>query len=46
MSVLTSDKIGAASEDWFSLKGDDLIDKMLEKREEIPSLVLEVLNNE
>jgi hypothetical protein len=45
MSVITSNKIGAASEDWFSLRGDDLIDEMTNKREEISSLVIKVLNN-
>jgi len=44
MSVITSDKIGAASEDWFSLKGTHLIEKMKEKREEIPSIVLSELS--
>jgi hypothetical protein len=43
MTVLTNSKLGATSEDWFSLKGEELIDIMRKKREEIPSLVLEVL---
>ena len=43
MTVLTNNKLGAVSEDWFSLKGDELIDTMRKKREEIPSLVLEKL---
>jgi hypothetical protein len=43
MTVLTNNKLGAVSEDWFSLKGDGLIDIMRKKREEIPTLVLEKL---
>jgi len=43
MTVLTNNKLGAVSEDWFELKGDDLINTMKKKREEIPNLVLELL---
>ena len=43
MTVLTSEKLGAVSEEWFSLKGEDLIDVMRHKRKTIPDLVLEKL---
>tara|TARA_R100001082_G_scaffold106750_1_gene79899 strand:+ start:5452 stop:6297 length:846 start_codon:yes stop_codon:yes gene_type:complete len=41
--VITNRKIGATSEDWFKLKGQPLIDKMREKRQSIPDIVLEHL---
>lgn len=41
--IATNKKIGAAGEDWFHLKGKPLIDKMREKRQEIPQLVLKHL---
>jgi hypothetical protein len=37
--VATNKKIGAASEEWFNLKGKPLIEKMREKRLEIPKIV-------
>tara|TARA_R110000824_G_scaffold177610_9_gene357095 strand:+ start:1159 stop:2751 length:1593 start_codon:yes stop_codon:yes gene_type:complete len=39
--ILTNDLIGAASEDWFSLKGRPLIKHMREKREEIVDLFVD-----
>lgn len=39
LSVSTNSRSGAVHEDWFSLKGEELIDKMIQKREEIASLV-------
>ena len=41
--VVTNKKIGAASEEWFRLKGKPLIDKMREKRLQIPEIVLKYL---
>ena len=41
--VITNNKIGAASEDWFKLKGQSLIDKMREKRLQIPEIVIKYL---
>ena len=44
MKVITNKKIGASSEEWFKLKGKDLIDYMAEKKHMICSLVEEKLN--
>lgn len=41
METITSKNIGAIGEDWFSLKGSDLIDVMIDKRQQIKDLVLE-----
>ena len=41
--VVTHDKLGAAGEECFKLKGPELIDVMVSKRSEIPKLVLETL---
>jgi len=41
--VVTNRKIGATSEDWFKLTGKQLIDKMKEKRLQIPEIVLKYL---
>ena len=41
--VVTNKKIGATSEEWFRLKGQPLIDKMREKRLQIPEIVLKYL---
>jgi hypothetical protein len=41
--VVTNKKIGATSEEWFGLKGQPLIDKMREKRLQIPEIVLKYL---
>ena len=35
MKVVTNKKIGASSEDWFKLKGEELIDYMAEKKHQI-----------
>ena len=43
MTVMTNKKLGASSEDWFSLKGPDLISYMREKRDTICSQVEELL---
>jgi hypothetical protein len=41
--VVTNSKIGATSEGWFKLKGQPLIDKMREKRIQIPAIVMKYL---
>jgi hypothetical protein len=41
--VATNKNIGATSEEWFRLKGKPLIDKMREKRLQIPKIVLKYL---
>ena len=41
--VITNRKIGATSEEWFKLKGHDLVEKMREKRLQIPKIVLKYL---
>jgi len=43
MTVMTNKKLGAVSEDWFSLKGIELISFMREKRNAICSQVEETL---
>jgi hypothetical protein len=40
MGVITNNMIGATSEPWYSLKGQELIDIFHGKREEIPKRVL------
>lgn len=39
MSVITNKNLGASYEDWFKLKGNDLINVIRNKRIEIPSIV-------
>ena len=41
--ITTNKNIGATSEDWFQLKGQPLINKMREKRLQIPEIVLKYL---
>ena len=43
MKVLTNNKVGATSEEWFSLKGEDLIDCMIKKRKEIVDKIEDAL---
>ena len=43
MTVMTNKKLGAASEDWFSLKGIELISLMREKKNTICKQVEEIL---
>jgi hypothetical protein len=43
MSVVINDKIGASYEDWFKLKGEELINLMYKKRTLIPSIVEEYI---
>lgn len=44
MKVITNKNVGAASEDWFKLKGPDLAERMILKREEITDKIIEVLS--
>ena len=44
MSVTTNKKIGASKEEWFKLKGEDLIDYMAQKKLEVCELVENILN--
>jgi len=46
MSVLANQNIGATKEPWFSLKGEELINLMRKKREEIPQIVKEIMNGQ
>ena len=42
MTVFTNNNVGATNEDWFKLKGEDLIGIMRNKREEIPNKIIEI----
>ena len=44
MKVITNNRVGAASEEWFKLKGLELIDFMRQKRKEIVQNVEEYIN--
>ena len=41
MSVVTNKNVGASKEEWFSLKGMELIDVMRSKRSDIPKKILD-----
>jgi hypothetical protein len=41
MSVTTNNLVGASKEDWFKLKGEDLINVFWNKRADIPNAVME-----
>jgi len=43
LSVITNNMVGATKEDWFSLKGEELIEVIKNKRIEIPNIVTELL---
>lgn len=45
MKTITNNKVGASQEPWFKLKGDELIDRMFEKRQTITNTVVEFLND-
>ncbi len=45
LSVLTNRMSGAVHEDWFVLKGGDLVNRMIQKREEIVDLVEQSFDN-
>jgi hypothetical protein len=44
MKVITNKRLGAPSEPWFKLKGNDLVEFMFEKRNKILNDVLKVIN--
>ena len=44
MAVVTNQNVGATKEPWFHLKGEELIEVMRKKREEIPQIVMEIMN--
>ena len=44
MAVVTNQNVGATKEPWFHLKGEELIEVMRNKREEIPQIVMEIIN--
>ena len=43
MKVVTNKKVGATSEEWFALKGKDLINEMKNKRETIIQTIEEII---
>lgn len=43
LSVVTNNMVGATKEDWFNLKGNELIETIRQKRDDIPNLVLAAL---
>ena len=43
VKTMTNGHLGATSEDWFSLSGLDLVDLMENKRETIPTYILETI---
>jgi len=44
VKIITNGLVGASWEDWFNLKGVDLISLMGQKRETIPAMVVEALD--
>tara|TARA_R100001086_G_scaffold240423_1_gene166472 strand:+ start:177 stop:515 length:339 start_codon:yes stop_codon:yes gene_type:complete len=44
MKVITNSFVGATKEEWFKLKGDDLISVMIDKRKEITNIVEGIFN--
>lgn len=45
-SIITNSLVGASKEEWFKLKGQELINFMLNKREEIKDKILKIFDNE
>ena len=43
LKIITNDLVGATHEDWFSLKGEKLIDFMVSKRHNIISLLSDII---
>lgn len=43
--VIANQMIGASQEDWFKLKGEDLIDYMIEKKSKIFKTILEIVED-
>ncbi len=46
MKVITNDLVGATKEEWFSLKGDELIEYMKAKRSQIFTMLADVIEKE
>lgn len=44
MSVVTNDLVGATTEPWFERKGEDLISLMRQKKRDIVSIILKLVN--
>ena len=44
VSVITNRNVGATYEDWYSKQGQELVDYMLGKREEIVNIVMKERN--
>ena len=44
MKTITNKNVGALGEPWFSLKGEELIDTMIVKREKIADQVIRILD--
>ena len=44
MSIIANNNIGATKEEWFSLKGPDLIKVMREKRQEITTKIINIFS--
>tara|TARA_R110000824_G_scaffold24717_1_gene86707 strand:- start:615 stop:1457 length:843 start_codon:yes stop_codon:yes gene_type:complete len=43
MMVITNNLVGASKEEWFKLRGEDLIEVMAQKRRDIPNIIKETL---
>ena len=43
--VISNQLVGATQEDWFNLKGDDLVDYFLNKRQEIFNIIESLVNS-
>ena len=44
MKTITNKNIGAIHEEWFSLKGEKLIDYMVQKKEQISNMMAKIAN--
>ena len=44
MAVVTNQNVGATKEPWFHMKGEELIEVMRKKREEILQTVKEIID--
>ena len=45
-AVATSSLVGATSEDWFKLKGEELINFMIDKRDDIKQKIITIIESE
>ena len=43
LSTITNNLLGATKEDWYTLKGEELINRVVQMRTDIPSIVLRAL---